>query len=262
MYWFSCSFTTWVPAFKRSSRDPAGAPFPCGWRSCVGEHKTEGTSWTGQTKAAPMPIGLFVPQKRWKSVPSSSSVSLWFSSPFQIHTRRAFPSQSPPLQSRRLQVAWMRGRLWWFPVIPQVSGNHSWRCVFIPVCLCQRGIDYTWRDSEALQVSLIVIPDSAAFVGAPSTRVRLLGLLLRTAWASNSCDKYSSHGDLGHFSQTNNSRMFICGSLHLGHSACLPLSQDRGIGLFALDYSQSLFLSFPPLFLCSFVLFSRLLCVV
>ena len=56
------------------------------------------------------------------------------------------------------------------------------------------------------------------------------GLLLRTAWASNSCDKCSSHGDGSHFSQTNNRRMFICGSPHLGLSACLPLSLYRRIG--------------------------------
>lgn len=70
-----------------------------------------------------------------------------------------------------------------------------------------------------------------AWVGALLTRVPWRGLLLRTAWASNSCDKCSSHGDGGRFSQTNNGRMFICGSPHLGRSACLPLSLDRGIGV-------------------------------
>lgn len=94
-------------------------------------------------------------------------------------------------------------------------------------------------------MSLIVIPDSGAFVGAPSTRVQLLGLLLRTAWASNSCDKYDSHGDRGHFSQTNNSRMFICGNLHLVHSACLPLLRTGGSACLSFPPAFALFSSFP-----------------
>lgn len=77
-----------------------------------------------------------------------------------------------------------------------------------------------------------------AWVCTALTRVLWRGLLLRTAWASNSCDKCSSHGDGGRFSQTNNGRMFICGSLHLGRSACLPLSLDRRIGVCVLPFSQ------------------------
>ena len=83
-----------------------------------------------------------------------------------------------------------------------------------------------------------------AWVGPLLTRVLWRGLLLRTAWASNSCDKCSSHGDGGRFSQTNNGGMFICGSPHLGRSACLPLSLDRRIGLFVFDWLAQLFLPF------------------
>lgn len=84
---------------------------------------------------------------------------------------------------------------------------------------------------------------SRVWVGPLLTRVPW-GLLLGTAWASNSCDKRSSHGDRGHFSQTNNGRMFICGSSHFGRSACLPLSPDRRIGVYVLDCLAQLFLSF------------------
>ncbi len=106
----------------------------------------------------------------------------------------------------------------------------------------------------------MLLLSEGAWVGTLLTRVLWRGLLLRTAWASNSCDKCSSHGDGGRFSQTNNSRMFICGSPHLGRSACLPLSLDTGIGvcvcvsLTALLRSFWLFLSglfvFSPPFPC------------
>ena len=105
-------------------------------------------------------------------------------------------------------------------------------------------------DSEALQVQLVVIPECGCLpgVGTLLTRVLRRGLLLRTAWASNSCDKCSSHGDGGRFSQTNNGRMFICGSPHLGRSACLPLSLDRGIGVCVLPFfSAVLFVFSSPL---------------
>lgn len=110
-----------------------------------------------------------------------------------------------------------------------------------------------------------------AWVGTLLTRVLWRGLLLRTAWASNSCDKCSSHGDRSRFSQTNNGRMFICGSPHLGRSACLPLSLDKGIGLCVFDCLSLLFLSFlsglfvfPSAFSCftSFPRFFGLVCCV
>lgn len=102
----------------------------------------------------------------------------------------------------------------------------------------------------ALQVQLVVIPECGCRVGPLSTRVLRWGLLLRTAGASNSCDKCCSHGDGGRFSQTNNGRMFICGSPHLGRSACLPLSLDMGIGVCAFACLTQLFLSFSQWSVC------------
>lgn len=121
--------------------------------------------------------------------------------------------------------------------------------------------------SEALQVQLVVIPDCGCLRWhslALSRECQLWrGLLLRTAWASNSYDKCSSHGDGGRFSQTNNGRMFICGRPHLGRSACLPLSLDRGIAVFVLAFPQwFICLSLSSLILYFFVLFSGLQCCV
>lgn len=73
-----------------------------------------------------------------------------------------------------------------------------------------------------------------AWAGTRLTRVLWRGLLLRMAWASNSCDKCSSHGDRGRFSQTNNGRMFICGSPHLGALCMFALVT----GLCVLSFSQ------------------------
>lgn len=83
----------------------------------------------------------------------------------QIHARRAFPPQSPSVRPWRLQVARLRGSVWWFPVIPQVSKSHSRRCFSITVCLSSCWVDYTFlfltpSDSKALQVQLVVILES------------------------------------------------------------------------------------------------------
>lgn len=111
--------------------------------------------------------------------------------------------------------------------------------------------------------SWLLFQTVGAGIGTLLTRVLWRGLLLRTAWATNSCDKCSSHGDGGRFSQTNNSRMFICGRPHLGRSACLPLSLDRGIGVFVLAFPQwFICLSLSSLLLWVFVLFSALQCCV
>lgn len=65
----------------------------------------------------------------------------------------------------------------------------------------------------------------------------------------------------GRFSQTNNGRMFICGRPHLGRSACLPLSPDRGIGVFVLAFpGRRVCLSLSSPLLYFFVLFSGLQC--
>lgn len=65
----------------------------------------------------------------------------------------------------------------------------------------------------------------------------------------------------GRFSQTNNGRMFICGRPHLGRSACLPLSPDRGIGVFVLAFpGRRVCLSLSSALLYFFVLFSGLQC--
>ncbi len=95
--------------------------------------------------------------------------------------------------------------------------------------------------------SWLLFLNVGAWVGTPLTRILWWGLLLGTAWASNSCDKCSSHGDGGRFSQTNNGRMFICGSPHLGRSACLPLSLDRRIGVCVLSFLSGLFVLYSPL---------------
>lgn len=85
-----------------------------------------------------------------------------------------------------------------------------------------------------------------ACVGTPLTRVLWRGLLLRTAWASNSCDKCSSHGDRGRFSQTNNGRMFICGSPHLGR-CMFALVAGQGDWCVCLGSSLMVYLPFPLL---------------
>lgn len=115
-------------------------------------------------------------------------------------------------------------------------------------------VDCRFYDPRATQrhyrCSWLLFLRVGAWVGILLTRVLWRGLLLRTAWASNSCDKCSSHGDGGHFSQTNNGRMFICGSPHLGRSACLPLSLDRRIGVCVLPFLSGLFV-FPSPLSCS-----------
>lgn len=130
---------------------------------------------------------------------------------FQVHIRRALPSLSPTLRSRRLQVARMWGRVWGFPVFSQVSFKS-----LSDVCV------------SALMSGRLQWLRSSAGVWVASL---WQGLLLRTAGASHSCDKCSSHGDRGHFSQTNYGGMFICVCPPLESSACLPLSLDRKIRL-------------------------------
>lgn len=69
----------------------------------------------------------------------------------QIHVRRAFPAQSPSLRPWCLQVAWMRGSVWWFPVIPQVSKSDSRRCTSTALCVSSCWVDYTFHDPQQLR---------------------------------------------------------------------------------------------------------------
>lgn len=155
----------------------------------------------------------------------------------QIDAGRAFPQQSPSLRSRCLQVAWVWSGLWWFPVIPQVSKSHSQRFLSVTVCLSSFWVDYMFCDPlQRSRTAGAASCYSWVWVRPLLKRALWWGLLLGTAWASNSCDKCSSHGDGGHFSQTNNGRMFICGSSHSGSPACLPLSLDGGKAFFHFNF--------------------------
>lgn len=191
-----------------------------------------------------------VPENLW-SVFSNGCFSV-SASLFQIHTRRAFPPQSPSLWSWCLQVAWMWSGLWWFPVIPQVSKSHALSYISSLFVLVLGRLHILWPPATQrhYRCSWLLFLSVGARVGPLLTGVLWRGLLLRTAWASNSCDKCSTHGDGGHFSQTNNGRMFICGSPHLGSTACLPLSLDRGIGVCVFDCLAQLFLSLSQWFVC------------
>lgn len=172
---------------------------------------------------------------------------LWF----QFDAGRSFPQRSPSLWPRCLQVAWMWSSLWWFPVIPQVSESRSQRFLSVTVCLSSFWVDCMFRDPwQRRRAAGAAGCYSWVWVGPLLKRALWWGLLLGTAWASNSCDKCSSHGDGGRFSQTNNGRMFICGSSLSGSPACLPLSLDGG----TLS-SSSVFFSFR----CQILLHSFLL---
>lgn len=116
--------------------------------------------------------------------------------------------------------------------------------------------------SGALQVLLVVISVGAWF-GSFLTRVLWWGLILRTAWASNSCGKCSPRRDRGHFSQTNNGRMFVCGSprgaLHVcpchWTAVCVFHCLAQLFSLFLLEIAPSSFTSLNCSSVCSVVYF-------
>lgn len=84
---------------------------------------------------------------------------------------------------------------------------------FVVLVLGQLHVWWTPGTWAHYRCSWLLFLSASAWAGALSWQGYCgRGLLLRTVWASNSCGKCSPHGDRGSFSQTNNSKMFICGS--------------------------------------------------